>query len=142
KRRVEVAGWRRPSAAAPASPGALRACGDPQWPRLAGARAREGFQIGRTNGIASDVPDGSGAAVGNLVCRFGRKAPHLAGERVWFHQNSDLAAAAAAFTSGLGTTKNSKLNNPVMPRTTLSSIRMGLKPGAGSSKYMTFTISR
>ena len=49
RRGVEIAGLRRPGAAAPAAAGGLRCGGDPQRPALAGARARQRFGVGRAD---------------------------------------------------------------------------------------------
>src|SRR5262249_35931034 len=123
--REQVAGPRDPFTAAAAAAGALGHRSDPQRAALAMARQRQRFRVGRSDGFVGDMPN-----------------PGTRRSRVDIHQNKDLAAAAAASTSGPGNTKNRRLARPMTPSTAFNSPRIGSKAGAGSTKYMTLTMAR
>src|SRR5262245_30890018 len=128
---VEIAGRRYPRAPAPAAARALPIGGDPERPALALTCQIESLGVGRAEHLVRDQPH---ARRGRPGLEF-----HSASS---FIQNSDFAAAFAASISGLGSTKNRRLNRPVTASTALSSYGIGSNGFAGSSKYIVLTIAK
>ena len=128
----EVADGRRP-VPPPASPAfRLFSCTNPEIARMSCPRPLKTKRIGGTDAF-------------QLFKEKARRTRRRTFREIPCHdsrQNSDCAAALAAFTTCPGASQNRTTNTLDRPSTTRSSIGMASKPSTGSSKNMTLTILR